>query len=85
MAAKPSTAASQVDSTYSSHDSRHRSAAGLSGANVNDDSKIKRLEGEMKTGGVGGVHTAGDGRKGSEENIPPAKSSEAVTKAVKSM
>lgn len=42
---------------------------------------MKKLEEKTETGEVDGVRTAGDGGKGSEDRIPPAKLSKAVKSA----
>lgn len=56
----------------------HDSAAEVSGANANDESKTETLKGGMQTEGVDVARTTGDGRKGSRGYVPPAKSSKAV-------
>ena len=71
-------AASQGDPAFSSHHSKHHSAVEYSGANASDESGIKTLEKGMQTGAVDGVGTTGDGKKGSEGRVPPAKPSKTV-------
>ena len=66
-------AATEVDPPRSSHHSRHNSPTELSRVNADDESIMKTLEGGIQTGGVDGVRTTSDGRKGSEGHVPRAK------------
>ena len=64
-------AITEVNLRFSKHHSRHHSAAEPSGATASDEQG-------MQKGEVDVARTTDDGKKGSEEHVPPAKSSKSV-------
>ena len=73
VAAKPSTAATQVDPRRSSHHARRSSVAELTGDNVKNEDEKKTFEEQMQTAAVDRVGVVGDAVKGSKGHISPAK------------
>ena len=73
VAAKPSTAATEVDPTPSSYHSKHSSAAELPRNAAKEKGKERTLDGGMQTGRVDRMRITTDSLEGSEDHVPPAK------------
>ena len=73
VAAKHSTAATEIDTKRSSHRARRFSAAELTADNVKNEAGKEKFEEKMQAAAVDSVGLVGDAVKGSDSHISPAK------------
>ena len=78
MAAKPSTAAIEVDPRLCSHHSRRDPATEPCGDDANDGTRKEMPTGGMQTKVENRGRIKGDGKNGSEGDVPPAKTPKTV-------